>query len=191
MKGIAIRAATVEDALPIAKIHVETWQSAYPGLVPDKYLAGLSVADEAIARARQLSHSTGVAGTQVAVRNGAVLGFINTGPRRRSSLPYEGEIYELYVDIDFQDRGIGRRLMAAAFERFWDSGFGSAMVWVLAGNPSRFFYETIGGTVAGRREESFAGAVLQEIGYGWKDLAAWLADEAARGGPLDSPRRRH
>jgi hypothetical protein len=82
--------------------------------------------------------------------------------------------------------------MAAAFEGLLDLGFGSALVWVLAGNPSRFFYEALGGAVAGRREENFAGTVLQEIGYGWKDLEAWLADERARGGgPLDSPRRRH
>ena len=82
--------------------------------------------------------------------------------------------------------------MAAAFEGLRDLGFGSALVWVLAGNPSRFFYEALGGAVAGRRKENFAGTVLQEIGYGWEDLETWLADERARGGgPLDSPRRRH
>ena len=33
----AIREATVEDALSIARIHVRSWQAAYRGIVDDDY----------------------------------------------------------------------------------------------------------------------------------------------------------
>ena len=42
-----VRAATPDDVDAIARVHVETWRSAYRGLVPDEYLAGLSPARRA------------------------------------------------------------------------------------------------------------------------------------------------
>ena len=37
-----IRRATRDDASAIGRVHVETWQSAYAGLLPDAMLAGMS-----------------------------------------------------------------------------------------------------------------------------------------------------
>jgi hypothetical protein len=50
----------------------------------------------------------------------------------------------------------------------------SAVIWVLAANPSRFFYETMGGKRVGEREEDMWGVKLREIAYGWLDLEAAL-----------------
>ena len=50
----------------------------------------------------------------------------------------------------------------------------SAIIWVLAANPSRFFYEAMGGKRVGEREEKMWGTKLREIAYGWPDLAAGL-----------------
>jgi hypothetical protein len=46
---------------------------------------------------------------------------------------------------------------------------------VLAQNPSRFFYEAMGGRRVGERMESLWGLELPEIAYGWPDLADALA----------------
>jgi len=40
---VGIREATVEDAEAIAKVHVNSWQAAYQGILPDGYLAKLTV----------------------------------------------------------------------------------------------------------------------------------------------------
>ena len=37
-----IRRARAEDAAGIAQVHVASWRSTYPGMVPDSYLIGLS-----------------------------------------------------------------------------------------------------------------------------------------------------
>ncbi len=40
---IGIRRGRPGDAVGIAAVHVAAWRSAYPGILPDPYLAGLSV----------------------------------------------------------------------------------------------------------------------------------------------------
>jgi ribosomal protein S18 acetylase RimI-like enzyme len=41
---IEIRPARPADSVAIAAVHVAAWRSAYPGILPDEYLANLSVA---------------------------------------------------------------------------------------------------------------------------------------------------
>ena len=50
-----------------------------------------------------------------------------------------------------------------------------AVIWVLSANPSRFFYEALGGSAVAERQETFAGTILDETGYAWPDLESWLA----------------
>ena len=54
-------------------------------------------------------------------------------------------------------------------------GLPDAFLWVLSSNPSRFFYEAVGGDRAATRQEAFAGTLLDETAYAWPDLEGWLA----------------
>jgi hypothetical protein len=56
-------------------------------------------------------------------------------------------------------------------------GSSSAVIWVLAGNPARFFYERMGGRRVAEREEALWNVVLPEAAYGWDDLKALRARE--------------
>jgi GNAT superfamily N-acetyltransferase len=111
----------------------------------------------------------------VAEIEGRVVGFVSFGPTRTPAMPYSGEVYALYIHIDWQGQGLGRRLLATALEALAKEGHRGAMVWVLAANPARFFYEAMGGQRAGERQETFAGSELEELAYGWPDLESWLA----------------
>ena len=175
--AITIRPANAEDALSIARIHVETWRSSYAGILPDDYLTRLSVSDSAVQWARSVGRDGAADGTLAAVAEGDVVGFISYGPQR-GRWDFAGEIYALYVGLDWQNQGIGRRLVAAAFAGLVNAGPKSAIVWVLSRNPSRFFYGAVGGQLIGHRTERFAGTELEETAYGWRDLAAWLANTA-------------
>jgi hypothetical protein len=44
---ITIRRARPTDAASIGAVHVEAWRSAYPGILPDDFLARLSVPRQA------------------------------------------------------------------------------------------------------------------------------------------------
>lgn len=169
-----VREATAMDGQALAEIHVETWQAAYAGLVPDDYLVRLSV-KERTRYWRELAAQRKK--TQVLVAENderQVVGFAAWGRTRAKNLPYRAEIYELYVHPDWQNQGGGRALMTAVFEEVAAAGGFNACLWVLSGNNSRFFYEAMGGQSVGQRRERFAGADLDETAYAWPDLIGWL-----------------
>ena len=76
---IAVRRARPSDAPLIGAVHVAAWRSAYPGILPETYLAGLSVTRQAAYYDRQIRSGAGV---YVAVASGQdVAG--GGGPRAR------------------------------------------------------------------------------------------------------------
>ena len=55
------------------------------------------------------------------------------------------------------------------------SGVRGMVVWVLAGNPSRSFYEALGGQHVSVKPVTIGGVRLEEVAYGWPDIRALLA----------------
>ena len=117
-----------------------------------------------------------------------VIGFISFGLARHGDRPLGfvgardakvGEIYTLYVQPDFHERGIGRRLLAAAFAAMVERDYGCGFLWVLRDNPSRYFYERVGGKAVAERREPLWGSMVDQVCYGWPDLAQAI-DRAAR-----------
>lgn len=186
-----IRRAGAGDARAIARVHVECWRSAYAGIIPDRVMVDMSVDDKAsFWRGMVLRSGTREAVLVASVsdaggRSGEIVGFASCGPAdRRSSgggpgggglAGFDGEVHTLYVLPDWQEQGLGRALLSSGFRALKRAGFSSAFVWVLAQNPSRFFYEAMGGHRIGERAESLWGVELPEIAYGWPDLEAALA----------------
>ena len=105
---------------------------------------------------------------------GAIVGFGSCGPNRGDRF-FSGEVFTLYVAPDWQNQGIGRRLMVALFRRLVASGRRSAIVWVLRDNPSRFFYERLGAQQASHKALPVGGAAVEAIAYGWRELPDYLA----------------
>jgi hypothetical protein len=57
----------------------------------------------------------------------------------------------------------------------------SCLIWVVSANPSRFFYERLGGKPALQRKTAVSGGAVDTLGYGWSDLPALLQSQP-RGG---------
>lgn len=175
-----IREATPMDSEAIGRIHVETWQATYAGMLDPGYLARLDAGTwatrwrESIGRLRAGTARRGKVLVVTAPGQGAI-GFGSCGRARSHTLPYDGEIETLYIHPDWQGQGLGRELLVALFEELSAAGFLSALVWVVAANPSRFFYEAMGGERLAEKNEPFAGRPAPQIAYGWDDLATWLA----------------
>ena len=170
-----LRPALPRDADDIARVHVETWQSTYAGLVPSGYLARMSIARSAPQWHRAAARAEKGNDLMVAEVDQQVVGFVSFGPTRTPALPYSGEVYALYVGIDWQGQGLGRRLLATSLDALAKEGHRGALLWVLTANPARFFYEAMGGRKVGERTEILWGVELPEIAYGWPDLEAALA----------------
>ena len=109
-----------------------------------------------------------------------VVGFGSCGPVREIPEGLDGteqrvgEVYTLYVEGDFQNQGLGRRLLDAMFRQLQADGCDTAILWMLADNPARFFYEGLGGDPVGRRADRMAGTEVEEVAYAWRDLDAPL-----------------
>jgi len=170
-----IRRARASDADAIGCIHVETWLATYAGVLPDNYLVQLSRRRCAARWYTELKAGDRAQLVVVAedVDEG-VVGFTSFGAMRCAGMSsekfYDGEIFTLYVLPDHQGRGLGRALLSAGFYGLARAGRTSAVVWVIGSNPSRFFYERMGGRLVAHRQENFAGIALQELAYGWPKL---------------------
>ena len=174
--------ATERAAVGIAKVYVDTWRSAYAGLLPNRVLLGMSYERQAREWSWVIKNRSEVQPVIVAAEpNRGIVGFTSFGLSRVTDRPPAGpfasdseanvgEIYTLYVRPEHQERGIGRRLMAAAFAAMVEKGYGRSFLWVLRDNPARYFYERIGGRPVAQRRERLWGCSLDEICYGWTDL---------------------
>ncbi|MBC7249283.1 MAG: GNAT family N-acetyltransferase [Anaerolineae bacterium] len=170
--SLLIREATVDDAARVARVRIDTWRNAYAGIIPAEYLANLSYEEDAQRLRERLKNIGPERFLLVAEIQGEVVGFASGGPERSGDEVYKGEIYALYVLPAYQRRGIGRKLVGASARRLLQAGIGNLLVWVLSANPSRRFYETLGGQLVREREIEIGGVLLQEVGYGWSELAA-------------------
>lgn len=173
MDAITIRSARPADARAIARLDVETWRTTYAGMLSANYLVGLSERRREIGWMHAIMREP--RDVRVAVdMAGEVLGFGSCGPNRGEH-GYSGEVFTLYVAPDWQNRGIGRRLLIALFGRLVASGRRSAIIWVLRDNPGRFFYARLGGREVSRKALPVGGAAVEAAGYGWPDLPGFLA----------------
>lgn len=166
---IKIRAARRGDTKAIGRIHVDTWRDAYAGLLPDNMLLRMSAEIESGRWVRVIDREESVVVAEDS--KAGVVGFGSCGPSRLGALPFDGEVYMLYVAPGYQGRGIGRRLLRTLFVELELTGCQSALIWVLKSNPSRFFYEAMGGRYVADRDERLWGTVVTEAGYGWEELA--------------------
>jgi ribosomal protein S18 acetylase RimI-like enzyme len=166
---IRIRAAKRGDTKAIGRIQVDTWRDAYAGLLPDKVLLRMSAEIEGGRWVRVIERKEAVVVAEDS--KAGVVGFGSCGPSRLGALPFEGEVYTLYVAPGFQGKGIGRRLLRSLFVELELAGMKSALIWVLKANQSRFFYEAMGGRHVADRDERLWGSVVAESAYGWNELA--------------------
>ncbi len=179
-----IRVATLADVAAVARVHVDSWRTTYQGFVPEAFLAGLAYADREIMWRRALSRSGSRSVICVAeADHGHIVGFAAGGPERSGDTAYTGQLYAIYVLDGWQRQGTGRQLTVTLVERLVDTGFASLLVWVLAENPSRRFYEALGGQYVREQPVTIGGAELVEVAYGWLDARTIIDAQAERPPP--------
>ncbi len=170
---MTIREAVPADAQGIARVHVESWRTTYPGIMPQEHLDALSVTD----RERtwhEILRGDGPAPTMVYVAEtdgGEIVGFVAGGAEKAGDADFRGEISGLYLLQSQQGRGLGRRLVQTFARRLSQDGYQTLLIWVNVHNPARRFYEALGGVLARTGQREIKGVTYDDSGYGWDEAA--------------------
>jgi ribosomal protein S18 acetylase RimI-like enzyme len=168
MSVFELRPALVSDSAGIAAVHVETWQDAYKGLLPDGYLSALNAADRTKTWIENLGNSRSKTKTFVALDAENTVGFIRVGAcEDESESTSTGEIWALYVHPTRQGMGIGSLLMTEGVRALRTVGFEEVVLWVLNDNlTARNWYESRGWGLNGKTKTEITGGFTSTlVGY--------------------------
>ncbi|WP_240770490.1 GNAT family N-acetyltransferase [Nocardioides sp. GY 10127] len=147
-----IRAAVPADAEAWTDLHLDAWDDAYTGLMPEAFLRQRRVERaESVVRRRELLE--GGARVLLAVEPGGhdgagdpggadgpgdsgekLIGFASAGPARDVDPPAAVELTALYVRAERWGTGLGHRLLAAALADAGCTAADPVYLWVLEGN---------------------------------------------------------
>ena len=159
-EGVALRAATAGDAEPLTQLHLDCWEDAYTGLMPQRFLDERR-SDVASRVERWRGMLDDGAPTWLAELDGSLVGFASAGPGRDNDVDIELEVKALYVRAAWWGTGVGYALLREAVADR------AAYLWVLAGNQrSIAFYERQGFVLDGTEDELDEGVHLRMVRAG-------------------------
>jgi ribosomal protein S18 acetylase RimI-like enzyme len=167
MAQMTLRTATPDDARAIAEIHVAAWRAAYRGLMPEDFLARLSV-DERIEMWSSILSRPRPARVTVAEIDSVLAGFCSYGPTRDDEPPDVAEIYAVNIRPGNWRQGAGRALCERAYREAAARGHTAMTLWVLKGNETAFrFYESLGYERDGavKTDTSLIGSPIIDLRY--------------------------
>ena len=157
---VSIRQAVVADAEPLAHLHVDVWDDAYTGLMPQGILDDRrEKVAERVDKWREIL--VGREPTWVAEDSDGLIGFASTGPARDNDMDDTLELYALYVRASYWGTGVGYALFEVAV------GDHAAYLWVLADNIRAIgFYERQGFRLDGTEDELDEGRHVRMVRAG-------------------------
>ncbi|MFC8538115.1 GNAT family N-acetyltransferase [Streptomyces sp. NPDC057249] len=166
---VHVREMDAADVEAVSMIRVRGWQAAYAGIVPETYLAAMTVEGDAGQRRQWFAQPGRQARDLVALGDRGPVGWICFGPwRGEAPGPRRvGEVYALYFLPDLIGQGIGRRLLEEAHARMKSLDFEVSALWVLSDNRrGRRFYERSGYQADGAtQDDPYDEMTLTELRY--------------------------
>lgn len=159
---VVLRDVDDDDISALAELHVRTFRETHGG------------GPDAATREQQWRAKLGSGRLVFCIvlenQSGEFVGFASGEMHTAKALRrYSGELNKIYVLRKVQRRGLGRRLLCAAAERFIGAGVRSMLLFGDANSRSNGFYEAMGG------ERLYAATGEFHGGYGWTDLTTLIS----------------
>jgi GNAT superfamily N-acetyltransferase len=158
--GVVLRLGVTGDAESLTELHLDCWDDAYTGLVPQPILDQRR-ADVASRVAMWREILGGEQPTWLADRGGDLVGFASAGTGRDNDVDTDLELKALYVRATLWGTGVGSALLREAIADR------AAYLWVLAANDRAIrFYERHGFALDGTEDEHDEGLHVRMVRAG-------------------------
>ena len=154
-----IREAVQSDCTGIGKVYCDSWKTAYQNLLPQTYLASLTVED---CTPDKVSEND-----VVLVGHESVLGICHISEARNRDNKAWGEVVAIYLLPEIWGSGQGRELLRYSLGKLKKKGVKNICLWVLKDNiRARKFYEKNRFQISGNeREIEIAECRVSEVEY--------------------------
>jgi len=157
-----IRLAVLGDAQQIAEVHVQSWNETYTGMIKQEIIDRADIEKRVQLWQQIFSHQDHH--VLVYEQDGQIVGFLSGYFNTTHNI---AEIDAFYLLKKIQKQGVGREI----FERFYQYAHAKHYQFIRLGvinkNPSRHFYEKLGGNVLGEEILSDYGDGITEVSYQW------------------------
>lgn len=171
---LVLRPARPNEAVPVARLHLDTRVATYTGRIPQAVLD----ADSLDRRITSWSERFADPARRIFVAEeaGRIVGLACAGPmperpNGHDPLPaFDAYLYSLYVDPEQHGTGIGRKLLRQLSERLLADGLHALALHTVGNNPARGFYEHLGARLVREETAEQAGEHWQLAVYGGDDL---------------------
>jgi ribosomal protein S18 acetylase RimI-like enzyme len=158
---LVLREATIADLRPLAELHVRTFNETHLG----PFGSGPTYSTREWQWREKLSESDAtnfVLVLETATKE--LVGFIWCHPTKDKPT-WAARLNKIYLRREYQRRGLGKRMVAAAVDRLLERGLTSMALFTEVDNePACNFYEQLGGERQLNEQGDFGGM------YGWADL---------------------
>lgn len=165
MSNIVIRNVREEDIEEIADINIDGWQTAYRGIISAEFLNNI---DRKL-KIEKIKGNYKENNFIVATLNNEVVGFCRYTDNNEFSNEYANidcEVCALYVKSTLKRQGIGKTLIQFAIDDLKRKGKKQMILWCLKdNNPSRAFYEKMGGKIYKYKPLKIGEKEYEEISY--------------------------
>jgi ribosomal protein S18 acetylase RimI-like enzyme len=170
---VTLRCAQVADEPAIARLHADSWRTAYRGILRDDFLDGtVSANRRELWRTRFSEIDREDQLILVSEQRGEIqafaCAFLDADPEWGTLLD------NLHVIPGLKGRGLGRQLLSAVAKKIRERGLHSTLhLWVYEQNmQARGFYERLGGVITACVAEAAPdGSRVNALRYGWRELS--------------------
>lgn len=163
MENTIIRRMTVDDAEAVTDVLIDTWKTAYRGIVRDDVLDHQD--REMLIGRRRKQYKDYI----VAEVNGRVVGYcwyVNDNSFSKELSDIDCEIVAIYVLPEMARQGVGRKMFSYAVDDLKKQNREKMVIWCLKENYSgRAFYEKMGGKISGEHKTHIGNEDYDEVGF--------------------------
>jgi GNAT superfamily N-acetyltransferase len=166
LAGVTIRLASADDGEGMATLFMRVWHLSLREIVPAGFLEQFEHEKQKQKYSERAVDSNWL--LSVAVFQGQIIGMIAAKDNDWEPRLYQKQIKAMYVDPEFQSRGVGQALLASIFADLKRQGITKVALWCIEANKrARSFYERHGGTKLEGVEPPQEYAAMPHVVYGW------------------------